>query len=162
MQNRKPIPHEFFTYWNPGGTTWNFHTAPISMDGRRTHVYYLVKDLNQEIQHLARIFLGAQAVSVAHTGPSIPKGTKPLTVLPAPFRSIEASGPGVLVSHLRNGDNDYLMVINRDLLHPQQVTVGKLAALHRVLPTGRSVREGRRPTTANLQPGDYLLYEWKR
>ncbi|MBP3773756.1 MAG: beta-galactosidase, partial [Bacteroidaceae bacterium] len=76
---------QYFTYWNPGGTTWNFHTAPISMDGHRTHVYYLVKDLNQEIQHLARIFLSAQVVSVAHTGPSIPKGTKPLTALPAPF-----------------------------------------------------------------------------
>ncbi|MBP3774479.1 MAG: hypothetical protein ILA34_03920, partial [Bacteroidaceae bacterium] len=76
--------------------------------------------------------------------------------------SIEASGQGVLVSHLRNGGKDYLMIVNRDLLHTQQVTVSKQTALHRVLPTGQSVKEGRRPTTASLQPGDYLLYEWKR
>lgn len=150
---------QYFTYWTPGRTVWNFHNAPISMDGRRTHVYYLVKNLNNEIQNLSGVFLGAKAVNVWHTGKELPQGTKRPENLPAPFSKIEADGQGVLVSHLENGEKHFVMIVNRDIDNAQNVEMEKTGKVRKILPDGtqRKIRakEERRLT---LEPGGYVIY----
>ena len=54
-----------------------------------TEVYNLVKTVNQEVQQLAGIFLGAQVISVSHTGSEIPEGTTALGSLPTPIKIID-------------------------------------------------------------------------
>ncbi|MGN0069814.1 MAG: beta-galactosidase [Prevotella sp.] len=153
---------QYFTYWTPLGTIWNFHNAPIDEKGRRTNVYYRVKALNQEIQRLAWVFLGAKATSVGHTGKELPMGTTPLGQLPEKFGRVEADGQGVLVSQLENGKRRFLMVVNRDIDHAQKVSIGLKKGVQRVLPDG-TVEKYRQDQTVDIQlkPGDYALFRWK-
>ena len=152
---------QYFTYWTPIGTVWNFHNAPIAKDGRRTHVYYLIKDLNREIQNLAPVFLGAEAAGVWHTR-SIPQGTIQLQTLPAPFTRVEADGQGVLVSHLVNGKRQYLMIVNRDIDNAQNVTIEHSRTVKRIMPDGTERKEkANGACTMPLAPGDYLLYRFE-
>lgn len=81
-----------------------------------TEVYDLVKTVNQEVQRLAGIFLGAQVISVSHTGSEIPEGTKALGSLPTPIKSLTTSDTGAVVSVLEKGGNQYLVVVNRDFV----------------------------------------------
>ena len=60
---------QYFTYWTPGkNPNWNFHHGPIGLDGKRTDVYDKIKTLNTELQALSGVFLGAEVLSVRHTG----------------------------------------------------------------------------------------------
>lgn len=151
---------QYFTYWNPGNKgTWNFHMAPISLTGERTHVYYLVKELNKEIQQLKNVFLGAKVIEVAHTGENIPIGAHHLDKLPAPFSSITTDGPGLLISHLQNKGTEYLMLVNRDLHKTQNVTLSKTAKVKRVIAGEPLKKEKGKNVTHILKPGDYLIYQ---
>lgn len=71
----------------------------------RTEVYGLVKAVNQEVQQLAGIFLGAQVVSVSHTESEIPEGTIALGSLSIPIKSLATSDTGAIVSVLEKGSN---------------------------------------------------------
>lgn len=151
---------QYFTYATPGTTIWNFHNAPIDDQYQRTEVYDLVAEVNHEVQALSRVFLGAEMLSVGHTGQEIPAQTKALASLPSPIRSVSADGQGVLVSHLRNGSHDYLMVVNRDIFRSQRVTVEATDAVSRVMPDGTLRPASAYSPTLAVEPGDMLLFEW--
>lgn len=153
---------QYFTYTTPGTQTWNFHNAPIDGDGRRTEVYDLVRELNGEVQALAWVFLGAEVVSVGHTGDAIPEGTRRLEELPAPFGRVEADGVGVLVSHLRNGGDDFLMIVNRDLDRPQRVHIEAGDRVERVTEDGAAVAASVYSPDLCVEAGDMLLFRWRR
>lgn len=148
---------QYFTYWQPVSDKWNFHHSPIDKDGKRTDVYYMVRDLNREIQALAPIFLGVEAVDVWHTGDVIPDDTRRLSALPSPFESIESDGEGVLVSHLRNNGRQYLMVVNRDITNAQQVKIkADMSRLQQVMPDGSLAPAS--DSAPFIEPGRYVLY----
>lgn len=148
---------QYFTYWEPKTETWNFHNAPIDSTGRRTDVYYLIRNINREIQALSPIFLGCKVMEVSHTGQSIPPGTKPLEKLPAPFSgTIGSDGEGLLVSHLKGGDGkEYLMIVNRDIDRSQRIEAPFFGDLSVIAPDGTP-----RPAspTETIRPGGHLLY----
>lgn len=152
---------QYFTYWNPQGTIWDFNTAPISMDGHRTHVYYLIQDLNHEIQNLAPVFLGAKVVSIAHTGKDIPIGTHRLRSLPPPFSNLETNNGTFLVSHLQNGMNHYLMILNNNLNDSEKLSLKKNKKVKHILSSGKIDKKNKNQINATLTPGDYLLFKWK-
>lgn len=153
---------QYFTYWQFAGLG-DSQDVPITNDGKRGTVWWHIRDLNREIQSLAPVFLGCEVIDVAHTGTSIPNGTHPLATLPEPIKSVRSlSGDGLLVSHLRNGDYDYLMIVTRDLNNNQQVEI-------QTDPEVDFIVAGDNPISATsvsprqwLSPGDYLLYRWKR
>lgn len=148
---------QYFTYWQPVTTTWNFHHAPIDATGRRTDVYYMVRDLNREIQALAPIFLGCEVYDVSHTGAEIPDGTKRLEAMPRPFTgTVSASGCGVLVSYLKGGNGkEYVMVVNRDIDNAQRIDAPFRGKLRLVNPDG-TMRQA--SASECVRPGGYLLY----
>lgn len=153
---------QYFTYWTPGRDTWNFHNAPIAQDGRRTHVYWLVKRLNEEIQRLAWVFLGAEAVDVWHTGDTLPTGAQRLTSLPAPFTSVEADGQGVLVSHLKNGGKRFLMIMNRDINNAQNISLGTSKSVRQLYSDGKSRKiKGCKTTRFALAPAEYAIFRFE-
>lgn len=152
---------QYFTYWTPVGTIWNFNHAPITETFQRSEVYDRVREVNKEIKALSPVFLGAKLLSVAHTG-EIPVGTKQLVSLPAPFEEVSANGRGVLVSELENGEHHYLVIVNRDLKHSQQVTVRCTGEVSRVLKDGSSVPAARYTPTLAVDAGDALIYTWKK
>ena len=77
----------------------------------------LVREMNAEIQARAYVFLGAKVQGVWHTGIDVPLGTKRFDAkfLPPFVKSFDIPNGGTaVVSWLKNGDTDYLMVVNRD------------------------------------------------
>lgn len=151
---------QYFTYATPGTEIWNFHNAPIDEQYQRTEVYDLLAEINHEIQALRKVFLGARVLSVRHTGDHIPSHTTALTSLPTPIHTVKADGEGVLVSHLRKGENDYLMVVNRDLFRSQRITVETGYDVQRVMPDGTQRPASVYSPTLNVEPGNMLLFTW--
>ena len=94
-----------------------FNNAPILVNGRRSPVFDLVRELNKEIQARAFVFRGADVQGVWHTGLDIPLGTKRFepNVLPPFVKTFSTpKGDTAVVSWLKNGNKDYVVVVNRD------------------------------------------------
>ena len=130
--------------------------APIDWNGNRTDVWYIVRDINQEIRNLEKVFLGARVIDVSQTGKTIPDGTKRLESLPLPFKSIDSDGVGLTVSHLQNGEKNYLLIINRDVQKKQKVRIDRTRPVTRLYGNGKDKMD-----TGNsfmLEPGGYALF----
>lgn len=148
----------YFTYLMPDfdKDKHEFSDAPIDWDGKRTKTWYMVRNVNREVQNLAKVFLGADVLEITQTGIRIPEGTRRTYRLPAPFRGIESSGEGVTVSHLRNGSEEYLLLVNRDVERKQKVRLSRTRPVTRLYGDGTE-----RPETGpavTLPPGGYALY----
>lgn len=153
---------QYFTYWQFAGLG-DSQDVPITNDGRRGTVWWHIRDLNREIQALAPVFLGCEVVDVAHTGDSIPVGTHRLTRLPGEVKSVTSlTGEGLLVSHLRNGEYDYLMIVTRDLNRNQQVEVVADDNVEFIVAGDAPLSASAVSPRQWLAPGDYLLYRWRR
>ncbi len=149
---------QYFTYATPGREVWDFHNAPIDSVGQRTDVYYKVQSLNRDIQSLAKVFLGADAVEVGHTGSVIPQGTRRLETLPEKFGSLECDGEGLLVSRLCNGSRSYVMLVNRSIDSAQNVDFTLEKPLRRIIPCGKAQRLRAGAHKITLEPGDFALF----
>lgn len=158
---------QYFTYWNPGTTTWNFHEAPINQNKERSEAYGLVQAMNRELQARANVFVGAKVTSVAHTGKVIPQGCKALDILPEGINSLTTSGEGAIVSTLKNGRADYLMVVNRDLNAPTTLDIEfeRRAGLFRSTPAmidreGKAVNLDNKKVTLTIGEGDAIIFRY--
>lgn len=154
---------QYFTYWTPESSTWNFHNAPIDPKGNRTPTYDLVKQANAEIQALAPVFAGATVLSVTHTGPKLPHGTRAYEPQ-APFKSLATEGPGALISELANGGRRYLVVLNPDLKSPTtlRLTADPAAQVVRLDPTLRPQPLARDSHETDLAPATLAIFSWPR
>lgn len=134
----------------------DYSDAPINRAGERTPVWYMVRNVNHELQTLADIFLGVEVKNVSFTGKKLPKGTKRLKKAPAPFRKIESGDEGLIVSHLSNGGKEYLLLVNRDVVNSQQVSVPKSRSVVRLY--GDGSRKTDFSSEITLDPGGYALF----
>ena len=145
---------EFWAYWMSPG----LRCAPIGLDGRRTVVYDRIKTVNNEIQNLAGVFVGAKVLSVRHTGVVTPRGTSQLSSLPPAIKVFETEGNGAVVSILENGPNTFFMVVNRDLKNNLPMTILGDESLKRVLKDGTVVKASSYSNTTEIEPGDVAVY----
>lgn len=155
---------QYFTYWTPLGTIWDFHNAPIDSLGHRTNVYYLVKEVNSEVRALTRVFLGCRVHDVLFTGKEVPEGTQRLNSVPSPLRRLSSSGgEGLLVSRLSNSGRQYLMILNRDVNHAQKVELEMSGRVTRLIPENGRVKRHKLSgvLSETLPSGAYILLEWK-
>ncbi len=153
---------QYFTYWTPPlDTLWKFNRGPVTPEGKRTQVYDRIKIINNEIKYLSAVFLNARVVSVAHTGETIPVGTKPLVSLPEPFQVLKTEGTCAVVSVLKNNNNNFLVVVNRDFIKPMILTVECDAKVKKVLKDGTLVPASVYNSTIEVDPGDVAIYMWK-
>lgn len=153
---------QYFTYWTPKSTQWNFHNGPITTESKRSEVYDKIKILNGEIKNLSGVFLGAKLVSVAHTGKSIPVGTRRLQELPKPIQLLETEGTGAVVSVLEKETSFFLVVVNRDLLNTMRLTIKGDSTVEKVLKDGSVVTAGTYMSTTVIEPGDVSIYRWPK
>ena len=151
---------QYFTYWTPYDTTWKFNNGPVTIEGKRTIVYDRVKLVNSEIRSLSYIFLGARVISVSHTGIKIPTGTKALSELPKPFKTIKTEGKGAVVSVLKNGANSYLVIVNRDYINQMQLYVECDQQVKKIFKDGSSVSANVYQSNTEIEPGDIAIYSW--
>ena len=145
---------EFWAYWMSQG----LRCAPIGLDGKRTVVYDRIKNITNEIQKVAGVFVGSKLISVKHTGVVIPKGTSQLTTLPSAIKVFETEGNGALVSILENGPNTFFVVVNRDLSKNMTLTILGDETLKKVQKDGTIIKASRYSNTSEIEPGDAAVY----
>jgi hypothetical protein len=154
---------QYFTYWQvTGSSEGEFTDAPIrAADGKRTKTYDYVKQVNAEARGLWPVFCGAQVLAVRHAGASIPAGTTKYEP-EGPVKALSITGPGAVLSHLRNGSREYLAIVNRDINQAQQLKVTLDAQQHvqRVEKDGtlRAVEGG--ALDVQIEPGDMVVLTW--
>lgn len=152
---------QYFTYWTPNPGTWDFHDAPIKIDGTRSAVYDLLKQFNQETQRCAEILTNSRVVGVYHTAP-LPTGTSPLDAA-CPVASID--GGEAIVSVLRMPDGRrFVQVVNRSFTQPATLTVTANSWIAKLqwhdLGTGaKLIREENEKTSIALQPGATAFFQ---
>jgi hypothetical protein len=152
---------QYFTYWHPGDNTpWDFHDSPIDLDGARTIVYDRIKSVNQEIHSLSGVFMGAELVSVWHTGSEIPDGTRPIDKLPEQIQSLNTSEGMAIVSILRNQGKQFLIIVNRDFQAPLSFDIKTDNRVRKVMKNGTFAPEGSSSGTEVVEPGDMKIYSW--
>ncbi len=138
---------QYFTYWGLQ------HDEP-------TEVYDLIRTVNKEVQQLAGVFLGAQVVSVAHTGSKIPEGTKALGNLPTPIKTLNTGDGSAVVSILEKGENQYLVVVNKDFHNAMNLSIDVDSSVSRVLKNGSTViPDGSKIV---VDAGDMIIFTWKK
>lgn len=153
---------QYFTYWTPVTTTWDFHHAPITSDGKRTVIYDRIKQINFEIQQYANVFVDSKVIDVWHTGEKIPQGTKRIEKLPAPIKVLDTVGDGAVVSLLENENKMYLVIVNRDFKNPMRLTFFADEKVFRVLKDGSAVSTREYSNTTEVDPGDMMVYTWQK
>ena len=153
---------QYFTYWNPDTThTLDFHEAPITREGRRTPVYELVRQMNEEIQNRAFVWAGCDVEDVAHMAEGdIPVGTKPLTTLPTRIRTQQNVKGSGLVSIIRGGDGHrYVMLVNTNPSEEWNVCVETEADVKLIRPDGTSAPAECYDALHILSPGNCEVYQ---
>ena len=101
---------QYFTYWTPQPGTWDFHDAPIRLDGTRSATWEMLKVFNRDVQACADIILNSRAVAVYHTEP-LPAGTRGLDKS-SPFSRIEG-GEAIVAVHQMPDASRYALIVNR-------------------------------------------------
>jgi len=101
---------QYFTYWTPTPGTWNFHDAPIKIDGTRSATYEMLKQFNRDVQACASIIMASRGTTVYHTEPRH-NGTGGLDAS-CPFSKIEG-GQALVGLHLMPDGERYALVVNR-------------------------------------------------
>ena len=145
---------QYFRYYKGG-------IAPILVDGKRSPVFELVREMNQELQARAFVFMGAKVQKVWHTGVTIPIGTKRLDpkALPSFVKSFTADRRATLaVSWLKNGNTDYLVVLNRDPNDDTEFTATFAPGVKLVRRDGSLAEAGSYANFFWLEPGDVAIF----
>ena len=150
---------QYFTYWTPFDTTWNFNNGPVTPEGKRTVVYDRIREVNKEIVNLSDVFLGAKVISVSHTG-VVPQGTRPLAELPKPIRIFKTEGTGAVVSYLENGTCSYLVVVNRDFKDQMTLYIECENNVRKIFKDGSSAQANSYQARSEIDPGDIAIYSW--
>ena len=151
---------QYFTYWNPIDVTFDYRFAPIAVNGKRTFIYDLVKQMNQEVQQVAGVFIGAKVESVRHLGDRMPYGIMRLTTLPKGFNIIDTHGAHALVSQLNNDGHRYVVIQNCELEKSMMLTIDLAPSVKRVLKDGSIINPNLYDTTTRLDPGDIQIYTY--
>ena len=151
---------QYFRYWTPKDTVWDFHHGPITLDSKRSEVYDRIKLVNKEIKNLSWVFLGAKVVSIGHTGDTIPLGTKRLMKLPRPIKVLKTKGSGAVVSVLKKGTDTFLVIVNRDFINAMKLTIDCDSIVKKILKDGSMIPANAYTNTMEIDPGDAAIYMW--
>lgn len=152
---------QYFTYWTPPREAegLNYHDGPISADGKKTKTYDLVRQMNQELKTVARLFYGAKVVSVHHLG-SIPEGATRQPYMPINLRSLKIVGrQGAVISQIEKEGHRYLAIVNKS--HEKELTVRIRAKNSLPRHISKSLQEESIKPNYIITAGDILLFKLK-
>ena len=139
-----------FQYFTTRAIVWN--------DTIVSHIYPLVKQVNEELKQMEPIFLGADIKDIWHIGESIPRGTKALTSYPAGVSKIETDGGGAVVSHFTNKGKQYIALVNRSCTDEVTLEITFNAEAVHVAKNGV---ESPVVSSYTMEAGDIRIFSWK-
>ena len=114
-------------YWTYGMRKSNdietYLSALIDSQGNKLPAWYAARKVNRAIQKYNDVFYECKVLQVRHTGTKIYRGTKRLSGRFGPLKMIRNEDSGVLVSLIENGGKTYVVIVNHDVLNPQNITL---------------------------------------
>lgn len=150
---------QYFTYWTPTPKNFNYHDAPIGLDGKKTKTWTLVQQMNRELKNVARLFYGAKVTSVHHLV-NIPKGTTRQEKMPVNINSLKIIGKqGAVISQLEKDGHQYLAIVNKS--HEQSLTVHIKARNTTPRHLTKQLQEQPMKMSYTITAGDILLFKLK-
>lgn len=139
-----------FQYFTTRAIVWN--------DTIVSHIYPLIKQVNEELKQMEPIFLGADIKDIWHTGDSIPRGTKALTAYPAGISKIETGDGGAVVSYLTNGGKQYIAFVNRSCTDETTLEIAfETEAVH----IAKDGTETPVEASYTMEAGDIRIFSWE-
>jgi len=150
---------EYFTYWTPKPTDeWDFHDAPISIDGQRTKNYSLVKRMNQELRNLLPLFDKAEIQTVNHMV-RIPEGTTRIQRIPTNIKKLKITGrQGAIISTFKKDGHLYMAIVNKDYQSDMKLYI---SAKRNVTMLTKQLKETTIKSNYKIGGGDILLFKLK-
>lgn len=157
---------EYYTYLTPKDAKYG--TGLLDLNYLVNDKWEAARELNARMQGLADVFVGMELLKVRGIGysttglPALAEGE-----LPAPFKSVRCGLPdGLLMSHFKNGDSEYLMLLNLSFKLSQAVAIDyeESAPLKEFVADGQYVSHFKTRQAASsrvLAPGDMALYQIK-
>ena len=150
---------QYFTYWSPTPRNYDYHNAPIDVNGKKTKTYDLVQKMNKELKQVSKLFYGAKVLSVHHLG-AIPEGATRQTEMPINIRSLKIVGrQGAIISQLEKNGHRYLAIVNKS--HEKTLTVRIKARNTTPRHLTKSLGEERMKYSYTVGAGDILLFKLK-
>ena len=150
---------------NSNGVYGEYYTsAPIDLQGNKTEIWYRVQTVNSEIKMFNHVFYGCEVIDVRHAGTTYP-GTKPFSSTFGFIKTLETEAQGVMVSHLKNGDNDFIVIVNHDPFNFQKIKLefsdpNSIIGISPVSPKPNPDEDDSETTGYTyLQPGGYLIFK---
>ena len=152
---------QYFTYWCPPpyDRRFDYHEAPISDSGIRTHVYELTRTVNREIQNRAFVFLGGKVTAVNHLGDKLPQGTTKLTTLPAGVDTLEVLNGGMVVSQITTDNRRFLVLVNHSWEQPVDLNLHFSSPARLIRKDGSETSANNYETLTRIAAGDVAIYE---
>ena len=140
----------------------------VTSTGEKTNQWRYAQKINQEIATFNNVFAGCQLVECRHTSTQ-PNGTCKLSMSFGPFRNINTKIAGVLVSHILNNGNNFLVIVNHSATASQEISIN-FSRHWRIFKVNGSTESEYEITTDNpatvfpvaatLPAGGYLIYRW--
>ena len=140
----------------------------VTSTGEKTDQWRHAQKINQEIATFNSVFAGCQLVECRHTSTQ-PNGTCKLSMSFGPFHNINTKIAGVLVSHILNNGNNFLVIVNHSATASQEITINfsRHWRIFKVNGSTESEYEIAKdnpatvfPVAATLPAGGYLIYRW--
>lgn len=150
---------EFFTYRTPTDKNYDFHDAPIGLDGKKTRTYTLVQSLNKELKSVVTLFYGAEIKDIGHLV-KIPTGAKRLDATPVNIGKIVAKGgEGALISTFENQGRTYMAVVNKDYKSSMTLTITTKSTS--VVEITKSLQTAKMKQRYTVAAGDIVIFRLK-
>ena len=138
-----------FQYFTASGLVW---------EDEVTDVYPLVKQVNQELKQMEKIFLEAEIKGIWHTGKEIPRGTKALSAYPEGISGIETGDAGTVVSYFTNHGKQYIAFVNRSCTEQTDLRITFEGAASHVAKDGTEIPVAESYT---MEAGDIIIFTWE-
>lgn len=112
-------------YWTYGqrksSESTDFLSALVNSDGEKTKAWYDAKKVNAEIRRFNDVFYDCNVIKVCHTGKQRYRDTRMLSGSFGPFSKINSGDAGILASYIKNGEEEYVVIVNHEVENSQEV-----------------------------------------
>ena len=151
---------QYFTFRTPPpDDTYDYHNGPITLEGKKTETYNIVRDMNRELHEVIPFFDGCTVERVGHLL-EVPLGTERFNGAPRGLRRLKVVGTrGAVVSVLRQGDKRYLAVVNKDFETDLRVDIAFSSPRRPLWPKAFAKAPAASSQSLTLSGGNLLIFE---
>lgn len=147
---------QYFTYFTPQSKEYDFHNAPIGINGNKTPTWNIVKKMNKELRPIANLFYKSKIINVGHLL-KIPKGASKCA-MPTNIYGFSIEGTeGAVVSEFSKSGHKYLAIVNKDLKNGMIVYIKAKSPSVKHLTKSLAVENMK--TKYKVAAGDILLFK---